>query len=483
MMKNYIVILSLLVLWGCDKGDALQDIDQSFSDPDTAQSGDGSDTDDAEYNRLVNYRTYVFAGNSNTGEEHVLSAGADASVKYGLDEVFLPDGDVVEKENYSLQSPMAVELNGITTLFFNRSLNGKTGTNSASGWCYSTLENNTWGKVTEVRKYAPYGYEKDGVAALGATAQEILWASKGVMISTDSHSWDHKPEALAWDSRDLSDFDASIGGDISNNMEESEFGLMMMSESFVEVQQVLSIGEIKYDTLDMDGDIPIYGTTPVDTVWVYSPVQKPRVPSVIISEDNGTTWNDYDIAANDTMFMVGGTFMVMPEGEYAGNIVSVGYDINKKSMNQATYTYDDAADLEAGLPFQFTETNITNNTPIGLSAPELIYNPVTQRVELIEAFNHQLVLWSIAPADLFAGSAEWTQECTLLFRGERYADFADVHAFGSIVDANEGVQRIYLSMGAKSPSRKAIYCLTRDLNTADLSSWITNVRAAAPQGN
>lgn len=479
MKKYFIILLGALILFGCNKEDIILDVDDTFSTPDTGDTGSDPDTDDPNYVKLNNLRTYVFAGQSNPVEENLLLASDEnASMEYKFESVFIPEGDVVEKENYSFETPMAVKSGENSVLFFNRSINGK-GSNLASGWCLTELSNLGWSPVVETRKYAPYGYEKNGATAVGLSDSKVYFVSKGVLYAdAGANNWSHFPEALQWSSRDLSDMNLDIGGNILPTTLDTKFGLMLQTESYVETIEELVIAEIKYDTLDMDGEIPIYGTTPVDTVWAYAPFQLARVPSLVISSDNGASWNDYVISANDTLHLHKCNSLYINSGMYEGSIITVGYDLNKKTLNQSIYKYEIGDAVEDTLSYESHVTNIGNDMPLGLSTPELIYNPVTNRIEMIEGFTNKLIIWSIGIDDLFSGSSDWTRECELLNRGDRYAEFADTYPVGSVVDEANGVQILYLSMGAKSPSRKAIYSLTRDLDTPALANWLSNTRAA-----
>lgn len=482
MMKRiYIFLLAALTIWSCDKSDNLLGGDDSFTHPDTDQSGVPSDTDDPNYIKLRDYRTYVFAGATNLNEESMLTAAAAAPVKYSFEPVFIPEGDVVDKGNYSMEKPMALRAGNESVLFFKRSLNGSSNTNLASGWCVSSRPDGAteWSAITEIRKFAPYGYSKGGAFAVGVSSNQVYCATKGVLLSDGgTDNWLHYPEALQWSQRNLSAFNPDIGGDVLPNVMDTDFGLMMMTESYATTIQELVIAEIKYDTLDMDGSIPIYGTTPVDTVFAYTSVQEPNVASLVVSSDGGQSWTDYPYQVNDTLHLLAGTSLSVKQGAYRGSIINVGYDLTKRRLNQCVYRYNDADDIADTLVFQSHATNITNDSPIGLSTPELIYNPVTGKIELIEAFTNQLIVWSIGLDEIFAGNSSWTKECILLHRGVRYADFADTYAVGSIIDEINGVQEIYLSMGAKNPSRKAIYRLTRDLNTPQLANWISTARVS-----
>ncbi len=480
-MKKYIIpILGILLLWGCNKSDEFLDTDDSFSNPKTGESDESPDTDDLNYIKLSNLRTYVFAGQSNPVEEQLLlNTTENSSVEFKFESVFIPEGDIIEDGNYSFEKPMAAKSGDNTVLFFNRTLKGGKGKNHASGWCFSNTVSEEWTPVVEAGKYAPYGYDKDGAIAFGVSDEKFYFASKGLMFADANVSdWSHYPEALQWSSRDLSHLNSDIGGEVLPNILDTKFGLMMLTESYSETDDILVIAEIKYDTLDMDGEIPIYGTTPMDTIWAYMPIQNPKVPSLIVSTDKGFSWNDYVISANDTLHLHKGVSFSIKDGDYEGSIINMGYDLNNRTLHQAVYRYNIGDEIVDTLHFEYHVTNIKNDMPQGLSTSEIILNPVTKRIELVEGFTNKLVLWSIGIDDLFNGSSDWTRECELINRGDRYAEFADTNPIGSVIDIEKGVQILYLSMGAKSPSRKAIYSLTRDLDTPALANWLLSTRVA-----
>lgn len=469
-----LLVAAVLAMGSCSKGLDEIDPDNEFGNIDDVDPTN-PDVDDPKFNAIVNLRTFAFAGVENESEEELIRKGLDNDqVVYEVQPYLLPEGDYVEDNNYSFERPYAMSTTEGNMLFFHRTKDGRA-TNISSGYCYVREENGGMSQITETAKYAPYGYEMNNKeVAFGNLQGGVFFANKGILSSSDgSESWQHNPEGLLWSSRDLSDYNPAMGGGVLPQIVESPFGMMMATESHVRTVQELVIQEILYDTLDMDGAIPIYDySTPVDTVWGYTPIHLPEPASLIYSEDMGNSWVDMPFRSNDTLHSFKGSIFTTAEGD----ILHMGYSFDRQTLVQSVFRADSGQQIADTLTFASATTNISNDTPIAVSNPEIFFNPVTQRVELIEVFNHKLVLWSIDKQQLLSGSADWTYECELSVRGSRYADYAPQFGIGSLIDETNGVQNIYVSWGGKSPSAKAIYVIKRDLDTPALAAWLTQNR-------
>jgi hypothetical protein len=122
---------------------------------------------------------------------------------------------------------------------------------------------------------------------------------------------------------------------------------------------------------------------------------------------------------------------------------------------------------------------------------EIIYNPVTKRVEAVltnrtgrggdrvdDHTRQSLNLWSIAPEKLLSGSAEWRFEGTLLERltVDSPKRFDGMHPGASIVDTERKVQDIYIYLGFTA-GPAGIYKITRSLDTPRLAAELAKARA------
>ena len=128
----------------------------------------------------------------------------------------------------------------------------------------------------------------------------------------------------------------------------------------------------------------------------------------------------------------------------------------------------------------------------GLDSVDLAFNPITQRLEVV-ATNRSgggegryrsgmfsLNLWSIDPADLLAGSAEWRFEGSFFERRTpmgahppgSYGKYMDgCHPAASVVDEERGLQHVFVYMGCmQGPA--GIFRLTRTLDTRKLSRFL-----------
>ncbi len=167
---------------------------------------------------------------------------------------------------------------------------------------------------------------------------------------------------------------------------------------------------------------------------------------------------------------------------------------------QHLYRHKKGAAFET-VAFDTRRTNITANGGAdtnALDTPDLIFNPVSGRLELLQSHRwgpatakdssnkiiadkdlqrSSLNLWSIAPEDLLNGSAQWRFDGTLIERvGYSTKGNKDgLHPGGSLVDEKNGVQRIFVYAGwRRSPS--GIFCITRSLDTERLRAALLNAQ-------
>ncbi len=114
---------------------------------------------------------------------------------------------------------------------------------------------------------------------------------------------------------------------------------------------------------------------------------------------------------------------------------------------------------------------------------DIDYNPVTKRIEAAVparaggAKEHpypgqmSLNLWSIDPAELFGGSANWRFECALFARKEPMGEIDGLHPGGAVIDAERGVQHIFVYMGYPA-GPTGVFRVTRTLETDKLKAFL-----------
>ena len=131
-------------------------------------------------------------------------------------------------------------------------------------------------------------------------------------------------------------------------------------------------------------------------------------------------------------------------------------------------------------PFQFAVTEVG---PVDITdTPDLIFNPVTDRLEAAATFrNHkpgkpmELRLYSIAPDDLARGSSDWRFEGVLVRYRERFGTCDGMNPVGGIVDEQTGTHRIYIWAG-DAKNRAGIFECRRSLETDKLGEFLKRAR-------
>lgn len=131
------------------------------------------------------------------------------------------------------------------------------------------------------------------------------------------------------------------------------------------------------------------------------------------------------------------------------------------------------------------EMAVSGYGPWSQDTVALIFNPLTERIEAVctnrngggqgreqMRLRMTLNLWSIDPAALRSGESQWRFEGTLLARGGTMMTGTDgMHPGGSVVDAEAGVQHIFIYAGLHlGPS--GIFRITRSLDTPKLRAYL-----------
>ena len=116
-------------------------------------------------------------------------------------------------------------------------------------------------------------------------------------------------------------------------------------------------------------------------------------------------------------------------------------------------------------------------TRAGLDTLDIDYNPVTRRFEVVRSMRENLLvdLWSIDPEDW--ESAEWRFEGVLFAKkrsegGKEFYKTSDgFHPAGGVIDAEKGVQHIFIYTG--HPNGPAgTFRITRTLETPKLAEFL-----------
>lgn len=183
-----------------------------------------------------------------------------------------------------------------------------------------------------------------------------------------------------------------------------------------------------------------------------------------------------------------------------GSLIVLARCAAAESFEPATRTwrYVQLWSKDGWLPLQAKLTNIrasdvshlppyrSSHGPFSQDTVDVAFNPVTRRLEAVatnrngggagreHVHTHMtLNLWSIDPAKLLAGDAEWRFEGTLLSRrgimGTRDVD--GMHPGAAVIDAQRGVQHLFIYLGFKQ-GPAGIFRLTRTLDTPKLSRFL-----------
>ena len=139
-------------------------------------------------------------------------------------------------------------------------------------------------------------------------------------------------------------------------------------------------------------------------------------------------------------------------------------------------------------PFEFALSNVG---PVGLvDTPDVNYNPVTGRLEA--AAPHRLGggpgpqgkmkvnLYSIAHADLAAGSTEWRYDGTLVRYRDLFGQSDGFNVVGSVVDVEQGTKFFHV-WGGDCTGRAGIYQYSVSLDTLAVSQYLTRFYAPVPR--
>jgi len=359
------------------------------------------------------------------GQENSLLYLADSLGFMQLTEVLIPEGESFKEGNYNFGWPVAT-MKGSTIIVSTqrKMLPGQTDDNSGKGQLLIISDDagETWARPVEVQNLQPYGYRVGSQSCIGLFDGKIIQKGNGTMITENLGSnWNPYPRAFKFVSKD------AYGPNEPRINMHPEFGLIFIS-----------------------------GTdATVDTGSVFR-------------SDEGLLWEDsyWATEGSEPINCPGPSTLVMEDG----SILMVSS--NGTSMVQYFYQYTEGDEYDDIL-FSVDTIEAINTSLSGNDVPDLILNPVSGRIEMLESNPAALLMWSIEPAALTGGSTDWELESVLMKR----TGIASMHPAGSVIDTENQLQHIFLYMGGEYPDRNCIYMLSRNLDTESLSLWINEERS------
>ena len=358
-----------------------------------------------------------------SSENHLLFL-ADSAGLMTMAEVLVPEGDQFTPDNYNFGWPVAAMEDATIIVSTQRKLlPGQTDDHSGKGQLLiiSHDAGENWLAPVEVQNLQPYGYRVGSQSCIGSSGGSIIQKGNGTMITGNlGANWTPYPRAFKYVSRE------AYGPNGPRIHEHPSFGMIFLT-----------------------------GTSPsVDTGFVFR-------------SDEGILWEDSDwsLADGGTVHCPGPSALVLEDG----SILMVSS--NGSRMVQYLYRYapgDSFEDISfAAEPIESINTSLSAN-----DVPDLILNPVTGRIEMMESNPAALLLWSISVEALLGGSTEWRLETILLKRN----GISSLHPAGSVVDEEKQLQHLFLYIGGEFPDRNCIYQLSRSLDTELLATWLNDAR-------
>jgi hypothetical protein len=275
----------------------------------------------------------------------------------------------------------------------------------------------TWGKPTEVQNILPYGYRITKHSCIGSNGSDIIQVGNGTLITDNQgKNWTPYPRAFKFVSRE------AYGNNSPLINKHPEFGLIFFTGTSAEN----------------------------DTGYVFR-------------SDDGSEWKDtlWHTDAANQLVCPAPSALVLEDG----SILMVSS--NGSNMVQYFYQYQEG-DTWTDIRFTVTEIPEIITSLSAFDVPELIINPVSGNIELLESNPSALLLWSIPPEDIMAGKSSWKFETVLIAR----MGVSSMHPAGTVIDAESNTQHIFLYIGGEYDDRNCIYQLERTLDTDALASWM-----------
>lgn len=358
------------------------------------------------------------------GQENSLLYLADSVNLMQLTEVLVPEGAGYREGNYNFGWPVAtMDGTSITVSTQRRLIPGQMDDNSGKGQLLIISDDagETWNTPIEVQNLQPYGYRVGSQSCIGIFDGNIIQKGNGTMISDNlGANWNPYPRAFKFASQE------AYGPNGPRIHEHPAFGLIFLT-----------------------------GTdAAVDTGSVFK-------------SNDGRLWEDkiWTVEGSDPVLCPGPSTLVMDDG----SILMVSS--NGTRMVQYLYHYT-AGDSYNDIVFSVDIIESINTSLSSNDVPDLILNPVSGKIEMLESNPAALLMWSIDPSALLGGNTDWELETVLMKR----TGISSMHPAGSVIDSENQLQHIFLYMGGEYPDRNCIYKLSRSLDTESLSLWLNDQR-------
>ena len=351
---------------------------------------------------------------------------ADSHGLMTLSPVYIPEGEGFRSGTYNFGWPVASMVESTIIISTQRRLlTGQIDDLSGKGQLLIISKDGgkNWDAPIEVQNIQPYGYTVGSQSCIGTFDGNIIQKGNGTMITNNQgENWSPLPRAFKFVSNE------EYGANGPRIHDHPAFGLLFFTGTTVDIDT----GSVFRSNL---------GALWEDTYWT--------------TEGTGVI----NCPGPSSLILDDGSILMMAS--------------NGRNMVQYLYEYtagDDYTDI------QFSVDTIENiNTSLSAyDVPDLIYNPVTDRIELMESNPAALLLWSIDQSDLMNGSTDWTPDCVPLKRTGK----ASMHPAGSVVDLASNMQHLILYIGGEYSDRNCLYMLSRTLDSDQLSEWVNKYRVS-----
>ncbi len=412
----FIICSSLLGLISCAPDEALLPIDSTFVGklPVEVISYQNTEVNSYIANRYLKI----------TGEENRMMFLTDSLGLMKLTPVYIPEGDDFEPGKYNFGWPVAAMDGSDIIVSTQRALiPGQLDDKSGKGQLMIISKDGglSWDKPEEVQNLQPYGYTVGSHSCIGTFNGSFIQKGNGILITDNGgDKWNPYPRAFKFATQE--DYGITSPG-IYNH---PQFGLIFFTGN----TKSIALGSV-------------------------------------FRSDDGITWEDsFWKVKNDAAYLCPSPSVLVLDD---GSILMASS--NEKNMVQYRYTYT-AGDTYRDIRFSTETINVINTSTSEKDTPDLFYNPVSDKIEMLESNPTNLLLWSIDKNELLSGSTNWKKECILFTRN----GVASMCPAGSVIDPVNNSQHIFLYIGGEYQDRNCIFMLSRNLDTGKLSGWVNNFR-------
>lgn len=357
-------------------------------------------------------------------EENRILFMADSLGLFQLTEVVVPEGENFESGTYNFGWPVATKNGSSIVISTQRMLlPGQMDDNSGKGQLLIISEDGgeSWATPIEVQNLQPYGYRVGSQSCIGTFDGKFIQKGSGTMISENQGvNWNPYPRAFKFVTQE------EYGANGPRIHDHPDFGLIFFTGT---------TGSIESGS--------------------------------VFRSDDGTSWEDsyWNTVGTDQVNCPGPSALVLSDG----SILMLA----SNGRNMVQYLYEFASgDSYDDITFSVDTIESINTSLSAYDVPDLFHNPVSGKIEMVESSPAAILIWSMDETDLMNGSTEWQSESVLLLRD----GLASMHPAGSVVDAENQLQHLYLYMGGEFPDRNCIYQLSRTLDTEVLSDWLNTQR-------